>query len=122
MALTPPKPAQQKGAPHQGPLLSFSTRSATYFDAAARRRISPAIVRTRAPSFAPATSLSTCCASVFSAAARAAPLFISATSSADEIAVVRSDASPPFRTSWSRYDRTTTNAGGHVIFGWLCGL
>ena len=58
-------------------------RSPTYFDAAARRRISPAMVRTRAPSFAPATSLSTCCASAFSAAARAAPPFISAMSRAD---------------------------------------
>ena len=91
--------ANNNGRPSSGRPLSFMTRSPTYFDAAARRRISPAIVRTRAPSFAPATSLSTCCASAFSAAARAAPLFISARSSADEMAVVRAGASPPFRTN-----------------------
>ena len=93
-----------------------------YFVAFARRRISLAIVVTRAPSFAPATSLSTCAASVFNAAARAAPVFASAAVNAAEIADVRSAASPLPRTSWSRYDRTTTKAAGHVIFGWLCGL
>src|SRR5690349_16081724 len=112
----------RQGAPCiRAPLVAHEP-AAGYRDAAARRRISPAIARTRAASFAPATSLSTCRASAFSAVARAAPVFASAASRAEEIAAVRADASPPFRTSWSRYDRTTANAGGHVIFGWLCGL
>ena len=54
--------------------------------------------------------------------ARAAPVFFSAASSAVAIAVVRSAARPLLRTSWSRYERTTTNAAGQTSFGWLCGL
>ena len=64
-----------------------------YFTAASRR-ISPAIVRTRAVSFAPFTSPSTCFANAVSAAARGAPDFCSAASSAAEIADVRSAARP----------------------------
>ena len=80
------------------------------------------IIFTRAESFAPLASPSTCFASAVSATPRAAPVFCSAASSAAEIAVVRSEDKPFPRTSWSRYDRTTTNAAGHTSFGCVVDL
>ena len=92
-----------------------------YFDAAASRLIAADIARTRAASFAPSHPRRPP-PRARSAPPRAAPVCFSAASSALAIAVVRSAARPLSRTSWSRYDRTTGNAAGHTIFGWLCGL
>src|SRR5262249_43390763 len=93
-----------------------------YLDAAARRWISAAIVITRAESLAPFASASTWLPSLCKEAARAAPVCFSAASSAVAIAEVLSLVRPSLRTSWSRYERTTGNAAGQTIFGWLCGL
>jgi hypothetical protein len=57
-----------------------------------------------------------------SADRRAAPAWRSAASSARPIAAVRAARARRRARSWSRYDRTTGNAAGHTMRGWLCGL
>src|SRR5438067_10329391 len=113
---------QTKGARGRAPFVFPRREARAYFDAAARRRISDAIVFARAESLAPFASASTWRASLFREAARAAPLCFSAASSDLAIAEVLSLARPSLRTSWSRYERTTGNAAGQTSFGWLCGL
>ena len=112
----------EKTRPGQAAGAGFFLGRSGYFETAANRRISEAIVFTFAPSFAPAASPSTSFASAVRTAPRAAPLNISASSSFAEIADVSVDPRPLLRTSWSRYDRMTTNAGGNTTRRWVVGL
>src|SRR5436305_9929850 len=89
---------QTKGARGEAPFVFPLREGRAYFDAAARRRISDAIVFTRAESLAPFASASTSTASLVSEVARAAPLCFSAASSDLAIADVLSLVRPSLRT------------------------